>query len=284
MSKEFKKLIELDKDTVMIVDALNLAFRYKHARKKNFTDDYINTVESLRNSYKAQHVIIACDRGSSTYRKEIYPEYKQQRKTLQETQTEQEKQEFEEFFEEFNNAMEVIQTKFPVLRFQGVEADDIAAYIVKNLQKIDKNVWLISSDRDWDLLVGPKVSRFSYVTRKEITYNNWNTHYDFEPDQYISIKCLMGDTGDNIKGVEGIGPKRAQELVQVFGSALDIYDSLPIRSKYKYISSLNNSGDTILLNYKLMDLKSFSEDAIGRSNLAVINKTLQEVLNDRSSG
>lgn len=181
------------------------------------------------------------------------------------------------FFEEFNRTMDKISELYPLLRFNKVEADDLAAYIVKKLPET-KRAWLISSDKDWDLLVNEQVSRFSYVTRKETTWENWYTHYDCEPEQYISIKCLMGDSGDNVKGVEGIGPKRAAELVKQYGSALDIVAELPIQSKYKYIQSLNANKDTIMLNYQLMDLVSFCEDAIGAENLAKIDEFLENYI------
>lgn len=88
----------------------------------------------------------------------------------------------------------------------------------------------------------------------------------------------MGDSGDNIKGIEGIGPKRAADLVREYGSALDIAASLPIASKYKYIQSLNKGGDIIMLNYQLMDLLTHCDDAIGEQNISTINTLLDEYL------
>jgi len=134
---------------------------------------------------------------------------------------------------------------------------------------------LISSDRDWDLLVQDNISRFSYVTRKEVTVNNWNDHYDFEPEDYISIKCLTGDSGDNVAGVPGIGPKRAVSLVTEYGSTYDIIASIPISGRYKYIESLNQCKDQLMLNYQLMDLVTYSEDAIGIENCKQIDETLE---------
>lgn len=273
MAKTFNEIAEYDKSTIMIVDALNLAFRYKHAKSTKFVDDYIRVVDSLRKSYKADKVIITCDQGSSSYRKEIYPEYKANRSDKYANQTEEERLEFELFFEEFNRTMDAIKDKYPVLRFEKCEADDIAAYLVAKIPE-EYNIWLISSDKDWDLLIKPNVNRFSYVTRKEITHDNWNTHYDCTPEEYISIKCLMGDSGDNVKGVEGIGPKRAQELVKQYGSALDLVAQLPINSKYKYIQSLNASADTILLNYQLMDLVTFCGEALDK-HTETIDKFLE---------
>jgi DNA polymerase-1 len=280
MTVSFKQMTTAEPNTVMVVDALNLAFRYKHSKAKSFVDDYLHTVDSLKKSYKAAKVIITCDAGSSSYRKNLFPEYKQNRKDKQETQTEQERAEFEVFFEEFMRVMDVYAEghDYPLLRFDKCEADDIAAYIVNKRRKKNK-IWLISSDKDWDLLISESVSRFSYVTRKQITYDNWHEHYDYSIDDHISIKCLTGDTGDNIPGVSGIGPKKAFALVQEFGSTYDIIASLPISSKYKHIANLNDFGaEALLLNYRLMDLQSNCAEALGEENCATIDKVLKEYL------
>jgi 5'-3' exonuclease len=277
MSKSFQQ-VTAQENTLMIVDALNLAFRYKHSGATDFAEDYLRTVVSLQKSYKASKVILACDQGSSSYRKAIYPEYKQNRKDKFETQTEAEKAAFELFFEDFQKTLQHIQdnTSYPVIKFQGVEADDIAAYIVNKKPKLLlENIWLVSSDKDWDLLVQPDISRFSYVTRKEVTFNNWHDHYDFEPEDYISIKCLTGDSGDNVAGVPGIGPKRAVGLVNEYGSTYDIIASIPISGKYKYIEALNQCREQLMLNYQLMDLVTYCEEAIGTENCKQIDKTLE---------
>ena len=156
-------------------------------------------------------------------------------------------------------------------RFKGVEADDIIAYICAKFAKPFDHIWIISSDKDLDLLIDENVSRFSYVTRKEITLTNWSEHYDYPQDEHISIKVLQGDKGDNISGITGVGIKRAISLVETYGSALDIHGQLPIDSKYKYIQNLNEFGDKILLNYELMDLITYSEEAIGKANINLIH-------------
>lgn len=276
-TKSFTQLNE-SKNVLLIVDSLNLAFRYKHSGATDFAEDYLRTVNSLKKSYKASHVIMACDQGSSTYRKELYPEYKQNRKDKQATQTDAEAAAFELFFEDFLATLEHIKenTDYPVIKFQGVEADDIAAYIVskKKFLKFDE-IWLISSDRDWDLLIEPGVSRFSYVTRKEVTNENWSEHYEWSQEDYISIKCLMGDTGDNVFGVPSIGPKRALSLVEEFGSTWDIIASIPLNGKYKYIQELNKCKDQLMLNYQLMDLITHCEEAVGVDNCKEIDQILE---------
>jgi DNA polymerase-1 len=147
--------------------------------------------------------------------------------------------------------------------FPGVEADDIAAHICTNIDKYKlKMIWLASSDKDWSLLVTPDISQFSYVTREEITFDNWNDHHECEIPEYISIKCLQGDVGDHIPGIHGIGPKRALALLNKYGSAMDIYKMLPLVGASQYIKNLNESGDTIPRNYQLMDLVNICDLAI----------------------
>ena len=260
---------------LLIVDGLNVAFRWKHQGVTDFKYDYVRTVESLAKSYNAGTIIICAD-GGSTWRKEIYPEYKANRKERYAEQTEAEAKEFEMFMAEFANSLTLLRKKHPVFHFKGVEADDIAAFITHNVE-FDE-CWLISSDKDWDLLITDKVSRFSTVTRKETTVHNWDEHYDFEIEDYITFKCLTGDKGDNVPGVPGVGPKRAVQLMEQYGTVFDIYDACPLEGKYKYIQSLNENAEQLLMNVELMDLNTYSEDAIGTDNGKVIIRTLEGIL------
>ena len=241
MAKSFKQLTTKDDNTILVVDALNLAFRYKHQKKRDFADDYVRTVQSLAASYNAGTILITADWGSSSYRKNLLPEYKQNRKDKYAQQTEQEAEDFAEFMDDYEVTLITLEQLYPVFRYKNVEADDIAAYLVSKLWR-NNSMWLISSDRDWDLLIKPTVSRFSYVTRKEVTSSNWSEHYEVDQEDYISFKCLTGDTGDNVPGIPGVGPKRAAALIQMYGSAMDIADAMPLEGKYKYIQSTNEFG------------------------------------------
>jgi len=264
-----------DTNSTLVVDALNLAFRWKHQGRTDFRYEYQSTVKSLAKSYDCRNIIITADWGSSTYRKEISPDYKQNRKDKFAEQSEAERIAFEEFFEEFEEALELLAEDYPVLRYRGVEADDVAAHLVKHKDKYDlEYIWLISSDRDWDLLIQEKVGRFSYVTRKEVRLDNWNEHYDITPEEYISLKCLTGDKGDNVPGIPGIGPKRAVQLIRDYGDAMDIYNATPIDSRYKYIQALNENAEQLLVNYELMDLMTYCDDAIGQDNIEDIGRKL----------
>ena len=237
----------------LIVDALNLAFRWKHAGRNDFRNDYVQTVKSLAQSYKCSNIIITADWGSSTYRKGILPEYKQNRKDKYATQTDEEKQAFKDFFEEYEETLELLSNEYKIFRFEGVEADDLAAHLVKQKTKYGLDeIWMVSSDRDWDLLIQDDVA----------------------PEDYISFKCLTGDKGDNVPGINGIGPKRATQLIEQYGDAMSIYDSVPLAGHYKYIQELNENAEVLLMNYELMDLVTYCDDAIGSDNLFEIERRM----------
>ena len=275
MSFNFNDLIEPDENKTLIVDALNLAFRWKHQGRTDFRHEYVATGQSLARAYKGDRIIITADKGSSEYRKQILPSYKQNRKDKFAQQSEAEEEAFKMFIQEYENTLELLEKQYTLLRVKGVEADDIAAYVVKHREKFDiGDIVLVSSDKDWDLLIQEGVMRFSYVTRKEVTIDNWSDHYNIPQEKYACYKCLIGDKGDNIPGISGIGPKRAEGLLEQYGSAYDIYDSLPIDSKYKHIQELNSNPEVILKNYELMDLLTHCEEAIG-NGIPEIERRLQ---------
>jgi DNA polymerase-1 len=274
---------QVQNGNLLIVDGLNVAFRWKHSKQLEYKHDYVRTVESLAKSYDCGNIVILAD-GGSTYRKRLSPDYKANRSDKYAEQTAQEKAEFAQFMGEFKNAFTQLEKRGHLtIRQDGLEADDLAAWIVgKKAEFGIGQIWMVSSDRDWDLLIQDGVSRFSTVTRKEITIDNWEDHYDVEPSMYLTQKCLAGDTGDNVPGISGIGPKRAIALIEQYGDLFDIYNACPISSKYKFIQSLNENAERLLLNAELMDLVSYSEQALieAEMNLEDLSSKILEYLND----
>lgn len=253
---------------LLVVDGLNLAFRWKHRGARDFAEEYISTIQSLAKSYSCGNIIVTADWGGSRYRKEVHPEYKANRKEKYANQTEEEKEAAAAFFDDYEASLSLCEEFYPVIRYKGVEADDLAAYISQECKDDYEHIWLVSSDKDWDALVSDKVSRFSYVTRKETTVDNWDMHYPELPQEvFYDYKALVGDKGDNIDGVDLIGPKRATQLLQQYGSVFDIIDSLPLPGTAKYINNLNNSEELLYRNMELVDLHSFMTEAIGKENI-----------------
>ena len=139
---DFVETKGMNRKNLMVVDFLNLCFRYKHANRKNYTADIVSTIQSLGNSYEAKDIIIAGDWGSA-WRKDLYPDYKANREAMKAKQTDEEQAAFMEFLDEANRAMRVLEEHYTVFKFKGVEADDIAAFLATNYADNYEQEWLI---------------------------------------------------------------------------------------------------------------------------------------------
>ena len=124
MAFKFSDMQAANPNGTLIVDALNLAFRWKHTQKfKTFRYEFEKTVESIAMSYRSKKIIITADWGSSSYRKAIYPAYKADRQDKYKDQSEADKIAFEEFFEEYESTLKLLAENYIVLRYKNVEAD-----------------------------------------------------------------------------------------------------------------------------------------------------------------
>ena len=289
-------------NNLVVVDGLNLCFRWKHERysvNENglndvsfedaleflregmagnyFKEELEETVNSIAASYKAKKVILLADFGSSKWRKAIFPEYKGNRDKLKEAARPCDNAAFAVFFSHYEEAIkEIAETSdnITVVYERGIEADDMAAFITAHAVDY-AHIWLVSSDKDWDLLISHTVSRFNWMTKnswknvdktgprpREITLDNWNQHYKHKPNQHLDVKALMGDDGDNLAGIEGVGPVYALRLLDKYSGLEGVINAVPIKSTAKYIQNLNAGVDIIKRNKLLMDIKSSWVDII----------------------
>lgn len=263
---------------LMIVDGTNLGFRFKKDSGKPIAASFASTINSLANSYDAKHTIVLGDKGKSIYRNEIFPDYKGNRDAKYADRSEAEIEADRQFFEYLNEAFDLIATTLPTFRIRGVEADDMAAFIIQLIGEYYDHIWLISTDGDWDTLLSPKISRFSFTTRKEYHEKDMFENHNVDTvDQFISLKAIMGDMGDNIRGVEGIGAKRGYNIIREYGSVLDIIDMLPLPGKQKFIQALNSSAELMERNLQLVDLPSFCGEAVAAAGQEVYDKFVKDI-------
>ena len=274
---EIDSSIPYEQKNLLVVDTLNYCFKYKHKGITSFTTSFFNDIRSFAKSYRANQIILLGDLRGSKYRKEKYPEYKANRDKLKEEQSEEDKKLFEAFLDEYSKLIDMAKDKYLTYREEGIEADDIAAFIAKRFKNDFDEIWLLSSDKDWDLLVEDNIKRFSYVTRKEYSEYNWDEVHDIPHSLRLDIKVLQGDTGDNLPGVPGVGPKRAVSILKDYGSIMDVYDNIPLPGKQKFIENLNNSKEIILRNLELMDIYSNCEEAIAAVNPLLLNKIIEDI-------
>lgn len=247
-----------DRKNLLLVDCNNLSYRYiRRANYNSYGDDFVRTIRSLAKSYDACRTFACFDYGKSYYRMEMFDDYKGNRK---EELNEEEQQKKDEFFSVLNVLPEIIGKD--VVKLRGVEADDTICYLVERYKSEFDHVWIVSSDKDLIQLVDDNVSIFNIFSRKEITKDSLFENLQVTPSEFMLSRIIEGDTGDNIIGIEGIGPKRAQALAREYKTLDALLKAMPISGRSKYIQNLNAGAETLVKNEKLINLKRYNKEAI----------------------
>ena len=248
---------------LLLIDGNNLSYRWlQRPNHGSFAQDFIRTVQSLSKSYEASKTIVCFDFGKSYFRMNMSDDYKANRKKPKE---EEEVKRYDAFFEVLNNLPDMLDED--VLKFRGVEADDTIAHLVMKFEDSEKydKIWIVSSDRDLHQLISEKTSIFNIFGRREVTVESMYEDLEITPDLYLLSRIIEGDKSDNIIGVEGIGPKRAQALAKEYKTFDDLLQALPIKGRAKYIQNLNASKDLLIKNEKMINLKAYNEAALNAS-------------------
>jgi len=247
-----------EKNNLIIIDGNNLAYRWIQRKNySHFEEDYIRTIESLGNSYKANKIIVCFDFGKSYYRINLSDSYKGTRKKPTD---EEEIKKYQEFFDCLNIIYdELIYDKH---KYRGIEADDLMAFLVLKLSSSYEHTWIISSDRDLYQLVNDNVSIFNIFSRREINLEYLQDNFEITPTEYLLSRYIEGDKSDAIIGVEGIGPKRAQGLAKKYKNLPELIKALPVKGKSKYIQNLNQSKKLLERNEQMINLTIYNKNAI----------------------
>ena len=247
-----------EKNNLLIVDGNNLAYRWIQRRNYNhFEEDYVRTIESLGNSYKAERIIVCFDFGKSYYRMNISDDYKSTRKKPTD---EEEIKKYHEFFDCLNAIYDDLT--YDKHKYRGIEADDLMTFLVLKLSPSYEHTWILSSDRDLYQLIDEDVSIFNIFSRKEITIDYLAESFEITPQEFLLSRYIEGDKSDAIIGVAGIGPKRAPTLAKTYKDFSTLLAALPVKGKSQYIRNLNDSKSLLKRNEKMINLSKYNKDAI----------------------
>lgn len=216
---------------LILIDAQAVLHRAWHAlpqltdsqgRTTNAVYGFTALLLKLVNEQKPDYLAIAFDTKAPTFRHEKYEEYKAGR----------EKQP-QNFYDQIDFAKDIIKPfDIPVFEKDGFEADDLIGAIVKAQKKNIPNLecLIVTGDLDLCQLIDKQTS--VYFLRHGISqikiYNQKTVkeRFGLSPQQLIDFKALSGDPSDNIKGVPGIGPKTALNLIKKFKNIEKLYQHL----------------------------------------------------------
>ena len=163
---------------------------------------------------KPDYLVIARDAPVKTIRHDTFPEYKANRKKMD-----------DDFRHQIPVTKELVKELWiPFLSVDGYEADDIIASLVRKHQnEPDMLIDIYSSDKDLKQLLQSNV--FSVDPLKGITTDTklFLQEFLFEPKNILDYLALTGDSSDNIKWIAGIGPKQASDLIKKYQNLDNIY-------------------------------------------------------------
>lgn len=214
-----------DRKTVLAIDFNNILFMSYYGQplinsrgiNVNAVKTFFFKLRTFREMFEPDYIVCASDLSrAKTFRRKMYPPYKAQRGASDPNVI---------------NQMKYASQMFALLGFQTInneyyEADDILGMISRMSERNDMDCVIVSSDKDLYQLVTDNTfilsPKNSNLINKEFLMNN----YQLTPEQWIELKVLQGDRGDNIPGIRGIGNVTALKLMQTYGSIDNIYDNL----------------------------------------------------------
>jgi len=267
--------------TVAIFDGNHTAFRANcvfqlsdsKGRRTSVMYGVLDMISAFIRNHLTDALVIVWDYGSSHNRKKILPTYKENRKP----KTEEERQGRENFFQQINEVKRVLDALgIPQIQLEGYEGDDMLCAITELASSINYSSVVVTSDKDMLQLVGTNVDWYDPIKKNTVNSQNFYEKIGLEREDFLLYKCLMGDSGDDIPGIRGIGEVRAKKLLQKYHSINALCDNTDLDIAGKLV---RGQHEILLRNMKLVDLKQFinSEVLEKVKTLLIKNREIDEI-------
>ena len=201
-------------------------------------------IESNTGPEAPTHVAVVFDKGSHTFRNDLYDQYKANRDAMPEDLRPQMPL-TRSATEAFNIACKELE---------GFEADDIIATLSTQAQSAGGRVTIISSDKDMMQLVGDGVEMFDAMKNRRIDRDGVWEKFGVGPERVVDVQALAGDSVDNVPGAPGIGIKTAALLINEYGDLDSLLERAGEIKQPKRRASLIDNADQIRLSRQLVQL------------------------------
>jgi DNA polymerase-1 len=211
---------------------------------QGFCDMIRRYIAENRGADAPTHVAVIFDKGSHTFRNELYDAYKANREEMPEALRPQIPL-TRDATRAFNIACEEIE---------GYEADDIIATLAREARERGGRVTIISSDKDLMQLVGGGVEMLDAMKNRRIGAEEVREKFGVDPDRVVDVQALAGDSTDNIPGAPGIGIKTAAQLIHEFGDLETLLERAEEIKQPKRRQTLIEHAEQIRLSKKLVQL------------------------------
>ena len=194
------------------------SFRDPSGRPTNAVYGFARFLCELLEQNRAEQIAIAFDESlTSSFRNEIYPDYKANRDPAP-----------EELKRQFGWCKDLTRSLgIAVYSDECYEADDLIATLAAYSRNQGDPICVVTGDKDLaQLIEGPEDTWWDFSRRRRLNQAGVLEHFGVRPDQIADYLALTGDSVDNIPGVPGIGPKTAGALLAHFGDLDSIYNRL----------------------------------------------------------
>lgn len=283
----------LEKDAkVLIIDGLNSFIRV-YSASPIVNDDgehmggyigFLRSIAAIIRQFKPTRCIIVFDgKGGSARRKKMHSGYKEGRSMSTRFNRRDDigeqtlEQELESMRTQMGKLSQYLQClPITLISIDNIEADDAIAYLATEVfRPLGSEVIIMSDDKDFIQLVDSKTSVWRPVEKKYYTPTEVLARFGIPSHNFIHYKIFMGDSSDNIKGINGIGIKTLQSkfplLLEDKTASLDdvIEYATDRKDTHKVYTTVVNSAETMKLNWNLMSLENL--DISGNFKMLIVD-------------
>lgn len=276
----------MNKNKLLLIDGSSVAFRAFFAlynqidRFKSPTGLHTNAIygfnlmlDHMMKRIEPTHILVAFDAGKTTFRTEMYADYKAGRAKTPD--------EFREQFPFIRQMLDAMGVKHYELA--QYEADDIIGTLDKMAERIDTpfDVTIVSGDKDLIQLTDEntvvEISKKGVAEFEEFTPAYLMEKMGITPAQFIDLKALMGDKSDNIPGVTKIGEKTGLKLLIEHGSLEGIYENIDSMKASKMKENLIADKEQAFLSRTLATIDTNAPIEIGLDDLIYEGPKVEEL-------
>ncbi len=204
----------------------------------------LTMIQKLLREEQPRHVAVVFDAPGKTFRDELYSEYKANRPPMP-----------DELRSQVQPILDAVAAMgLPLLRVEGVEADDVIGTLCKSAAAEGLSVLVSTGDKDLAQLVNDKVTLINTMNDSRMDRDGVKAKFDVFPEQIIDYLALVGDASDNIPGVPKVGAKTAAKWLNLYDSAEGIIENSD-EIKGKVGDSLRENVEQLRLSQDLATIR-----------------------------
>jgi len=168
----------------------------------------LNMLLKFMKDYEPSRIAVVFDASGKTFRDDLFAEYKAHRPPMP-----------NDLRSQLQPLLEILRAQgMPLLRVEGVEADDVIGTLACRAARAGQKVLISTSDKDMAQLVDGSITLINTMSNAVLDRAGVKAKFDVMPEQIIDYLALVGDSSDNIPGIDKVGPKTAAKLLEQYGT------------------------------------------------------------------